>query len=223
MSSVTDTKLLEDLGLQRNLTPERKTELGQQEFLELMITQLRSQDPFKPMESGDFLGQLAQFGTVSGIDSLESRFSELSASLTSNQALQAANLVGSQVLVATDKAPLVEGQAFSGAVDLPFAADQVKVEVLDGSGSLVHTVELGAQEAGFASFSWTGIDSEGKPVGSGVYELRAEARSGPVTQAVETAMNTTVENVRLGRVGEPLGVRVGGLGDVDFDDIIQIG
>ena len=44
-----------------------KQDLGQEEFLQLMMTQLENQDPFKPMESGEFLGQLAQFGTVTGI------------------------------------------------------------------------------------------------------------------------------------------------------------
>jgi hypothetical protein len=52
-------------------------ELGQEEFLRLMMTQLRNQDPFKPMESGEFLGQLAQFGTVTGLGELQQSFEGL--------------------------------------------------------------------------------------------------------------------------------------------------
>ena len=71
---MTDLAVLNDLGLTR--PPETVSSspsngaLQQEAFLELMIAQFRNQDPFKPMENGDFLGQLAQFGTVSGICSV---------------------------------------------------------------------------------------------------------------------------------------------------------
>ena len=81
-------------------------ELGQEDFLTLMISQFRNQDPFEPMDNGDFLGQLAQFGTVSGIENLNSAFAGLAGSIQSEQALQAANLVGRDVLAATDIGPL---------------------------------------------------------------------------------------------------------------------
>ena len=70
--------------------PDDSGKLGQEEFLRLMITQLKNQDPTKPLDSGEFLGQLAQFGTVSGLADLKSSFTELAGSLVSNQALQAA-------------------------------------------------------------------------------------------------------------------------------------
>src|SRR5687768_6194672 len=78
-----------------------KGDLGQEDFLQLMLTQLKNQDPFKPMESGEFLGQIAQFGTVQGLAGLQTSFDSLSASLVSNQALQASALVGRSALVET--------------------------------------------------------------------------------------------------------------------------
>ena len=62
--------------------------------MHLMLTQLRNQDPFKPMESGEFLGQLAQFGTVQGLAGLQTSFDSLASSLVSNQALQASSARG---------------------------------------------------------------------------------------------------------------------------------
>ena len=55
-----------------------RKEMGQEQFLELMTAQLQNQDPFKPMESGDFLSQIAQFSTVEGIGDLNDSFSGLS-------------------------------------------------------------------------------------------------------------------------------------------------
>ena len=61
--------ILEKIGAK---TPEadptkRKSSLGQEDFLRLMTTQLQNQDPFAPMENGEFIAQMAQFSTVTGI------------------------------------------------------------------------------------------------------------------------------------------------------------
>jgi len=71
---------LESLAIDRQKeTTAPSGELQQEQFLELMLTQLKNQDPLKPMESGDFLGQIAQFGTVTGIGELQKSFSSLAA------------------------------------------------------------------------------------------------------------------------------------------------
>jgi len=67
MSEIDSKNIFSQLGLNKPVNSDAKAndELGQAEFLELMTAQLRYQDPLKPMENGDFLGQMAQFGTVS--------------------------------------------------------------------------------------------------------------------------------------------------------------
>jgi hypothetical protein len=101
-----DATTLEQAGLARAPTADARAndKLGQEQFLKLMITQLNNQDPFKPLESGEFLGQLAQFGTVSGIQDLQQSFQGLAGSMQSNQALQAAGLVGRSVYVPAQEA-----------------------------------------------------------------------------------------------------------------------
>jgi len=111
---------------------ENAARLGQEEFLELMIAQLQNQDPFEPMENGNFLAQMAQFGTVSGIQELQQSFESLSSSLVSNQALQAAALVGRQVLAPAGVAILEEGGGLQGAVELPAASPAVSVNAPPG-------------------------------------------------------------------------------------------
>jgi len=97
-----EISILQDAGLTAPPPEENsRTELGQQDFLELMITQFKNQDPFEPMDNGDFLGQLAQFSTVSGIESLNQGFAGLSESMQSDQILQAASLVGHTILAST--------------------------------------------------------------------------------------------------------------------------
>ena len=129
---------IESLGLRKlsDLNQASKdARLGQEDFLELMTTQLQNQDPFKPMENGDFLAQMAQFSTVDGIQNLQKSFEQLSQSLVSNQALQAAGLVGRSVLAPTGLAALESGGAVKGVVSLPASSSEVTVHITDASGS----------------------------------------------------------------------------------------
>ncbi|HET8691826.1 MAG TPA: flagellar hook capping FlgD N-terminal domain-containing protein, partial [Steroidobacteraceae bacterium] len=87
------------LGLAATPKADASKELGAEDFLKLMLTQFQNQDPLKPLDNGDFIGQLAQFGTVTGLTQLRQDFGSLADSLVSNQALQASSLLGRDVLV----------------------------------------------------------------------------------------------------------------------------
>lgn len=215
---------LEALGLSRDLNAKAKgDELGSEAFLRLMITQFRNQDPFKPLESGEFLGQLAQFGTVSGLSELKQEFQGLAASLVSNQALQASSLLGREVLVARSSGFLPAGGAVGGAVDLPSAAQQVRVQVVTPGGAVVRSFDLGAQGAGLARFSWDGLSDEGAALPEGAYGFRAQAINGASQSAVQVLVAAPVESVTLGGGSAGLSLTLRGIGDVSFGDVRQIG
>ena len=102
MTTAVDTNLLQNIGVGSKPASKAKSELGQEAFLKLMTTQLQNQDPFKPMDNGEFLSQIAQFGTVSGINDLQESFKSFSNSIVPNQSLQAAGLINRNVLVPSD-------------------------------------------------------------------------------------------------------------------------
>ena len=79
--------------------PRGSNELGQADFLELMVAQLKNQDPTKPMDNSEFLSQMAQFSMVNGIEGLNTSFSSVSESILGSQGLQAATLLDRQALV----------------------------------------------------------------------------------------------------------------------------
>jgi flagellar basal-body rod modification protein FlgD len=185
-------------------------QLAQQDFMTLMITQFRNQDPFKPMENGEFLGQLAQFSTVSGIDSLNNAFAGLSASLQSEQALQAASLVGHDVLAVKDVAWLADGGNVAGGVELGSSAGSVQIEITDRNGELVRRLDLGEQPAGLARFAWDGRDENGDVADSGHYLVTARAVRGSNVESVETLIETTIESVSLGQYGEGMTLNLPG-------------
>jgi flagellar basal-body rod modification protein FlgD len=198
-----------------------RKELGQEQFLELMTAQLQNQDPFKPMESGDFLGQIAQFSTVEGIGDLNDAFSGLSQSLVSNQALQAANLVGREVLAPTGVAALSQGGNIRGNVELPAASSEVVVNVYDQSGQLIRRLDLGSQTAGPVDFQWDGLKNDGQFAPPGSYFISAEASIDGQFEAVETLLASEVRSVTLSNSGGLL-LDLDGIGSLDFSEVRQI-
>jgi flagellar basal-body rod modification protein FlgD len=209
-----------DIGLGPPATTKKEDQLGQEQFLSLMITQLKNQDPFKPMESGEFLGQLAQFGTVSGLQTLQTSFDGLATSLVSNQALQAASLVGRSALVASNVAPLTEGGTVDAAVDLPASTGGLHVEVRDASGVVVRHIELGAQSAGLVRFTWDGLTDTGGAAPAGSYELVAQFASGSESVAADTLVTARVDSVLFGADGFTVDLR--GIGEMPFSAIREI-
>src|SRR6476619_7844041 len=90
-------------------TSKKSAALGQADFLRLMTEQLKNQDPLKPLDNAQFLGQLAQFSTVQGIDSMQGAMNSMASVMENDQALRAAALVGHDALVNADSLTLAAG------------------------------------------------------------------------------------------------------------------
>jgi len=200
----------------------RRDELGQEDFLELMTTQLRNQDPLKPMENGDFMAQIAQFTSASGIQDLQSAFGEFSDSMQATQSLQAAGLVGRQVLVDSASGFLPEGGQLEGSVSVPSAVDNLTVSISDAAGQTVRQLDLGARPAGNAGFRWDGTDGQGRPLPAGTYSVRASTRAGGGEAGLDTRMAATVESVSLSRDGRSPQLELEGLGAMSLADVRQV-
>lgn len=199
----------------------KKSDLGQQDFLHLMLTQLKNQDPFKPLDSGEFLGQLAQFGTVSGLATLQTSFDSLKTSLVSNQALQAASLVGRAALVDTSTMSTTDGQAVGGAVDLPASTSALTITVRDSTGQVVRTIPLGAHAAGQAQFVWDGKTDEGAVAQADDYTFSANYRSGNTTAAGTVSLVSTIDSVKI--TSDGFNVELRGIGEKPFSSVHEIG
>lgn len=199
-----------------------RTSLGQDEFLELMTTQLSNQDPFEPMDNGEFLAQIAQFGTVNGINELLASFDSFASSIQSSQALQASNLIGRNVLVDMDEAYLASSGSVRGAVQLGSSASQVAVNIYDFSGQIINRVELGEQPPGMVQFNWDGTGFDGSRAPAGRYQIEVEAIRGDRTEALAPMVSASVVSLTLGGVGKEMQVELENLGQVGFSRVNQI-
>lgn len=223
VNDINSDSLIKELGLGQSAEVKKdRNKLGQAEFLDLMVAQLKNQDPFKPLENGDFIAQMAQFSAVTGLDKLQNSFDTLANSLQSNQALQASTLVGRSVLVPSSQAVLSPQGNVKGILELPQSTPNVSIAILDQSGALVKNIELGGHAAGEVPFVWDGTNNSGAKMPPGSYQVVAEGQGTDSRFSVGTLVTALVESVNIGNGGQKLTLNLQDMGQVDFSQVREI-
>jgi flagellar basal-body rod modification protein FlgD len=194
--------------------------LGGTDFLTLMLAQLKNQDPTSPIDSNAFLTQLAQLSEVQGITQLNTSFSS---SLQASQTLQASSLLGHQVLATSGSATTsTAGASVTGAIAVPQTSTDVQLNVLNSAGTVVKTIDLGAQSAGNTGFTWDGTANNGSAAPAGTYTLSATVNGVASGTNIVTYVAGTVESVTMASGTTGLTLNVDGLGSVPFSSVVEI-
>lgn len=214
--------VLESLGLAKPRSAMKEQKLGQEDFIKLMTTQMNHQDPMKPMENGDFLSDMAQFSTVSGLKEIKDAFNNLAASLKSSQALQASSMVGRKVLIPGSMSTFSAGTPMKAAVELHTNVSDLKVSIIDDKGALVKEISLGNKAAGVAHFSWDGLLLADKKAMSGNYFIRAVAMVDGKSESLNTLISDTVQSVSLGSGGQGVSLTLANAGSAGLADVREI-
>jgi flagellar basal-body rod modification protein FlgD len=179
-----------------SLGVEKKDQLGQKQFMQLMIAQLQNQDPTQPADPSAFLSQLAQFGTVSGIQSMQDSLTTLSDSLRSSQVLGGTNMVGHYVLADSSAATLDSTGEVAGAATIPEGATEASVVITDASGQLVRQMPISAQQ-GESDFLWDGTTDLGTRSPAGNYMVQTFAKVGGASEELTTQLVGHVGSVSI--------------------------
>lgn len=154
----------------------RGDEMGQVEFMKLLIAQLKNQDPEAPVDSKEFAVQLAQFTQVEKLTSIEQKL----ASQNQNNISSMAGYLGQQVKLNSRDVSVAGGQGGQLEVDLSGATPLVKVDLLDESGKVVGTKTFENLKAGRNVVTLDGLGvkdgkygfsvSATRPTGTGFYQ-----------------------------------------------------
>jgi flagellar basal-body rod modification protein FlgD len=143
-------------------------------FLSLLTTQLKNQDPTAPLDSNQFTAQLVQMTGVEQQLNANSLLQQL-VNNTSGGISTAVTLIGKNVTAASDTANLTNGQA-QWTYNLSGAASDLKVQVLDANGTIVHAEAPSDMTAGDHAFTWNGKDLANTQLpNGGTYTLRVTA------------------------------------------------
>ncbi|WP_019141192.1 flagellar hook assembly protein FlgD [Noviherbaspirillum massiliense] len=192
---------------------------AQDRFMTLLVTQMRNQDPLNPLDNAQVTSQLAQLSTVTGIDKLNSSLEALMGNYQSNQRLQAAGMIGHGVLVPGSNLNLAEGIGAFG-VELAEPADKLEVKIMNASGSVVRSINLGSQEAGIQGFQWDGKTDSGADAAEGAYSFQVVATRGEQQVQATSLAFGVVGSVTTGAQGVKLNVPA--IGSVTLNDVRQI-
>jgi len=196
---------------------------SEQRFLKLLVTQLNNQDPLNPMQNAELTSQLAQMSTVSGIEKLNSTLSGLVSQTGSNQVLQAASLIGYNVLspgnqIATTAPKDGEEPAtVPFAVQLPGTAGDVQVKIVDAAGRTVRTLELGSLAEGVNPVTWDGKADDGSTVPAGNYSFSVVATNAGTAVEATALTFAQVAAVKQGTHGVTLELANGR--SISLDDV----
>jgi len=208
-----------------NAANAKKTELGQDDFLQLMITQLKNQDPFKPLDPSQYVGQLAQFSSVSGLKEINTAIAGLTASLRGNQVLDGAAMIGRTVVAEGSQVylPAVSDDrvGIAGAIDVPAGTKSLQLIVKDASGATVKTEALNIT-AGMRGFAWDGKNDAGTAVKGGAYKIEILADVAGKSESLKTSIAAGVSSVALDPTTGALLLDTDTLGEIPMSDVERV-
>jgi len=222
--STIDSTSASDVLSQYQVTQESasgSSELGKNEFMELMIAQLKNQNPLEPQDNGEFISQLAQFSSLEEMQSLTSTVDDVASQFRSSQALQASAMVGKTVMAPSEIGILGADGKITGSIEVPASTGGLRLSIQSMSGELVRQIDLGSSSAGIQSFSWDGKDGNGNALPQGSYRIVAEASYPEGTEQLATMVSANVDSVSLGSNGS-ITLNLAGMGSIALSDVQQI-
>jgi len=176
--------------------PTSSTMLSESEFLKLLVTQLQHQDPLNPQDPTEFTSQLTQYSSLEQLIGVNTNTQGLSTAQAANTQASAVNYIGKTVLLNGNQ--ITVGGGIASAVSANLASDSAKTTatITDASGTVVDTINLGAQSSGAHGFTWDGKNSAGQQVVDGNYNVGFAAQdSSGNSVAVNTSTSGTVTGV----------------------------
>jgi len=220
------TDLMATMNPKKTTAADGSVEADTNKFLTLLVTQLQNQDPMNPLDNAQLTSQLAQLSTVTGVNKLNATLETLKTSYQQAESMQAANIIGHGVLTPGKNLTLAKSTSLLG-VELATPADNVKVVIYNSSGKEVHSIDLGAQDAGALPMGWNGetgeLDKDGKAVvladGNYTFEVVATRGGEKLKDAVGLTFGS-VASVSTSTSGVKLNVP--GVGSITMADVKQI-
>jgi flagellar basal-body rod modification protein FlgD len=184
-------------------SPTGTSVLGKDDFLRLLVTQLKYQDPMNPLDQNQFLAQTAQFTSLEQLQNISGGIETLGTLLAGNALADTAGLVGRTVRSAS-RDVAYEGRPLTLSFSLDAPASSVTVDIRNAAGTVVRRIVTGATQPGTASVVWDGRDASGASVMAGTYTYTVSGTGGGQPAAVEGVISSlrVVDGLPVYRVGD---------------------
>lgn len=209
------SKILEIYGKSSTATQASTKSMGKDDFLKMLVAQLKYQDPLNPMNGTEFAAQLAQFSSLEQLCNLSEGVKNLGV-LQLNQAnMQAVQLIGKEITASGGNSFEALGQPVELSYELSGDAAMLEVFIYGSSGELLDRIQLGDQKTGLNTVTW---DNRRGYSGSCTFRVVATSPSGKEV-AAEPLITGRVSAVSFKNQSAYL--KVGGK-EIAFTDVKQI-
>ncbi|MEY4512673.1 MAG: hypothetical protein RLZZ450_4795 [Pseudomonadota bacterium] len=162
--------------------------MAKDDFMKLLVAQLKNQDPNNPLDTKELVTQLSQLTSVEQLVTMNDKLASLTQATNSMAANQSSGLIGKTVRGTADTVQLTSTASVSSAVELMQNAEKVTVSIANDAGRVVRTMELGKTSAGVQTLSWNGKTDSGERATNGTYkfEIAAKDKNGVAIEADQT-------------------------------------
>ena len=172
--------------------------VGKDEFMKLLLAQLKNQDPLKPMDGTDFAAQLAQFSSLEQLKNLNTTLETQSLNQMTLGYAQSVNMIGKEAVANSGNTITANGQTTEFNYSLAKDAQSVTISIMDKDGKLVKSWDESAKTAGMNSATW---DCSGVEKSDYTYQIAAKDSSGaPVTAETMTTGVVTAVHFRSNQI-----------------------
>jgi len=155
------------------------------QFLNLLTTQLKNQDPLSPMDSTEFTNQLVSFSQVEQQIKSNDYLEKLIQSQTLNLTALGLSFIGKDVEVTGETFNTSGGKDVNLGYTMPADATTGTISIVDKDGNVVHTANA-ELSSGFHSLTWDGKNQNGQAVAAGDYTFKVSALT-----SNDTSLNVT--------------------------------
>lgn len=181
-----------------NLSRIPKKVLDKEAFMQLFITQLRYQDPMKPIENHEMALQLAAFNQVDQLMNLNDKLSQMVELYKTNEFTLFANLVGKDVKIEGNTVRIENGKFLGAEFELSEPANEAFVVIRDSQGKIVKNLTLYNLPKGANTLSWDGTDDNGNPLPDGNYKISISVGEGEEVRSITPIVVARVTGAVLG-------------------------
>ncbi len=145
--------------------------LGKDDFLQLLITELKYQDPTDPMDSDKILSQTSQLATLEAQTNTNETMTKLAEAFQSSSQFNTVAAIGKMADLGNSDIRLDEGSSVYFEVYFPDNLTSGTMQITDASGNIIRSIDLPELEAGISQFEWDGTDNNGERVDAGSYQV----------------------------------------------------
>lgn len=196
-----------------------KSVLGKDDFLKLLLLELKYQDPTSPMDSEKILSQTSQLAGLEASENTNKALETLAASLTSSMQYSGIAAIGKIADTGSNGIVLEKNKSVDFELYFPDDVTTGKVNVLDKNGKILKTMTIGATDAGVAKYTWDGKNEAGATADAGIYYVESTYNKADNTSATTRVGRYPIESIKFesGKTYAKLGSSY-----IDFSTIAEV-